>query len=243
MKKVIASLASLAMTLMALVSLAVFSAPAASAGESPDIKVCHATASATNPFNPVSISKTAIVTGKGDKGHGSEHAGDIIPSFTYGDPLQTYPGKNWTPENKEIYFNNCTKPADPVKIVTPVAPTYEPGTCMNPTGTVKLSDQPAGVRLNFGPKLSGEGLGASWTVAYVAEEGYKLPSDLAGVFTILVVGPDSSDPNWDAEAGQCKLPNMGAGISSNALILGGGLIGAGLIFLTVALIITRRRTA
>jgi hypothetical protein len=240
LKKIVASIASLAMTLMALVSLAVLSAPAANAGDSPNIQICHATSAEKNPYNPVTVSKTALVTGKGDNGHGREHEKDIIPPFTYGDPIQTYPGKNWTTENQAIYKNSCSIP---LKVVTPVAPTYAAGTCINKDGTVTLADQPTGVRLNFGPKLSGEGLGAAWTVSYVAEEGYTLSSELAGIFTIPVVGPDSSDPNWDAEAGQCKLPNMGAGISSNALILGGGFIGAGLLFLTISLIFTRRRNA
>lgn len=243
MKKLISKLTVIGMMLMSMVAVSFALAPAASAGESPNIQICHATASATNPYNAVTISKTAIVSGKGDHGHGSEHPNDIIPPFTYGDPLQTYPGKNWNAANEAIYKNSCNIPAEPLKTVTPVAPTYTPGTCLNPNGTVTLSDQPKGIRLNFGPKLTGEALGASWTVSYVAEDGYKLPSETAGIFTIPVVGPNSSDPNWDAEAGTCQLPNMGAGISSSAMVLGGGLIGVGLLFFAISHFMTRRRNA
>jgi hypothetical protein len=239
MKKIISALTTIGLSLMALVTLSFLAAPAATAGESPTIQICHATASETNPYNPITISKTAIVTGQGDQGHGSEHEGDIIPSFTYGDPLQTYPGKNWTEENKALYENSCVKP---LTNVTPVAPTYAPGTCINPTGAVTLADQPEGVRLNYGPKLTGEGAGAAWTVSYVAEDGYKLASENAGTFTFAVVGPDTTDPNWDAEAGTCQLPNMGAGDLASYLPVAGGVIGAG-VGLFIFSQIRRRKTA
>lgn len=243
MKKIITALTTFGLMAMSLFALTFITAPAASAGESPNIQICHATASATNPYNPATISKTAIVTGKGDKGHGSEHEGDIIPPFPYGDPQEMYLGKNWTEVNKAIYANSCNIPTAPVQTVTPIAPSYTPGTCANPNGTVTLADQPKGVRLNYGPKLTGEALGAAWTVSYVAEEGYKLATETAGIFTIPVVGPNSSDPNWDAEAGACQLPNMGAGVTDKALILAGGLIGTGLLVFAVTNFFTRRRTA
>lgn len=236
MKKFYSILASLGLSLMTLVGISFVSAPAANAGDSPNIQICHATSSEKNPYNPVTISKTAIVTGKGDQGHGSQHDGDIIPPFTYGDPLKTYPGKNWTPENQAIYNNSCNIP---LKVATPLAPTYTPGTCINPNGTVNLSDQPVGVTLNSGPILDGN----IWKVSYVPTEGYKFANETSGIFAFTVVGPDSSDPNWDVEAGACKLPNMGAGISSEALMIGGGLIGAGMLFLAVSLFTRRRQTA
>ena len=239
MKKFIAKVVTLGMTLMALAAISFTIAPAANAGDSPNIQICHATSSTTNPYEPVTISKTAVVK---KAGHGA-HSGDIIPSFTYaekkGDPLITYPGQNWTTENQALYTNSCVKP---LTVVTPIAPTYTPGTCVNPTGTVTLNDQPTGVRLAFGPKLTGEALGAAWTVSYVAEEGYKLSSEAAGVFTIPVVGPNSSDPNWDAATNGCGLPEVGAGSIEAFYPYIGGAFALGLL-LILGNAIPRRRNA
>ena len=236
MKKLISSLVALVISLGSLFGLAVLSAPAAMAGDSPTVAICHATSSDTNPYESLTVNKNSVI----NEGHGS-HDRDIIPPFEYaekkGDPLITYPGKNWNDEGKAIYANSCVKP---LTVVTPIAPTYTPGTCANPTGTVNLSDQPAGVRLSFGPKLSGEGLGAAWTVAYVAEDGYKLSSETAGIFTIPVVGPNSSDPNWDSETNSCGLPEVGAGTLTSYLPYAAGLLALGGILAFVGF---RRKTA
>jgi len=231
LKKFISALASLGLMLMSLVALSFIAAPAANAGDSPNIAICHATSSETNPFESITVSKTSIVK---EAGHGA-HEGDIIPSFTYaekkGDPLITYPGKNWTAEGKAIYGNSCVKP---LTVVAPVPPTYSPGTCINPTGTVNLPTQPEGVTLNFGPTLDGN----IWKVSYVPAEGYKFATETAGIFAFTVVGPDASDPQWDAETNGCGLPEVGAGDLTSYLPYGLGLLALGGAF---ALIGARRR--
>lgn len=224
MKKFSTILASLGLVLTALIGFSFFSAPAASAGESPNIQVCHATGSDTNPYTVNTISKTAVVKGTGHGGH----ADDIIPSFTYGEtkdgPLKTYPGQNWTTDNQALYKNSCVKS---LTVVAPVAPTYTPGTCINPNGVVTLADQPEGVTLNFGPKLEGN----IWKVSYVPAQGYKFSTETSGIFAFTVISPNSSDPNWDAETGGCGLPQVGAGnIVTNLLPYAVGLGGAGILF-------------
>lgn len=232
MKKAISSLAALVMTFGALLGLAVLSAPAAMAGDSPNVAICHATGSETNPYTTNTVSKTAVVKGFGHGGHD----GDIIPSFTYaektGGPLLTYPGKNWTTEGQAILANSCVKP---LKVVEPVAPTYTPGTCVNPTGTVNLSDQPNGVVLTSAPKLDGN----IWKLSYGPAEGYKFASETAGIFAFTVVGPNSSDPNWDIETNGCGLPQVGAGNLADYLPYGLGLLAVGG---ALAIIGARRQT-
>jgi hypothetical protein len=79
----------------AVVGLLGASASLASATKAdPDHKVtiCHATASATNPYVVITVDIASIV---GDSGHGHSgvNAGDIIPPFTMDG--YTYAGNNW----------------------------------------------------------------------------------------------------------------------------------------------------
>lgn len=220
MKKIIASCTTLVMMLLAFVSLSILAAPAATAGDSPNVAVCHATGS--DKYTSNTISKTAVVKGTGHGGHKD----DIIPSFTYaekkGDPLKTYPGQNWTAEGQAILANSCVKP---LKVVAPIAPTYTPGTCINPTGTVNLVDQPEGVVLNFGPTLDGNQ--NTWKVSYTPAEGFKFATETSGIFAFTVVGPNTSDPNWDAETNGCGLPEVGAGNLTDFLPYALGLFAIG----------------
>lgn len=235
MKKLVASLTAL-LALLAFASFSVLSAPVALAGESPNIQICHATGSATNPYVTQAPSKTSIVKGTG---HGSD-TGDIIPSFTYSEkkdgPLLTYPGKNWTPGNEAIYKNSCTIP---LKVVAPVLPTYTPGTCLNPAGTVNLAEQPEGVILNSAPKLDPNK--NVWQGSYRPAEGYKFANETAGIFAFTVVGPTTSDPNWDAESNSCELAFGGAGNLTDMLPVAGGVAGAGILFFILSKV-RRRQT-
>lgn len=197
----------------------------AHAGDSPNVLICHATGSETNPYTTNTISKTAVVKGTGHGGHD----GDIIPPFEYaekkGDPLITYPGKNWNPTNEAIYLNSCVIP---LKVVAPIAPTYTPGTCVLPQGAVNLATQPEGVVLNFGPTLDPNG--NIWKISYTPAPGYKFATETSGIFAFTVVGPNTSDPNWDAETNGCGLPEVGAGTLTNFLPYAGLALLAGIAF-------------
>jgi len=207
-----------------------FTLAPAHAGDSPNIQICHATSSETNPYNPITVSKNSIIKGVG---HGAD-TGDIIPPFEYSEkkdgPLVTYPGQNWNPTNEAIYLNSCNIP---LKVVAPVAPTYSPGTCELPTGSVTLPNQPEGVILNSGPVLDGN----IWKVSYVPTAGYKFETETSGIFAFTVIGPDATDPNWDASTGGCGLPQVGAGDLTNLIIPAGGLLALGMALYFV----TRRR--
>jgi hypothetical protein len=56
------------------------------------VTICHATASATNPYVVITVDIASIV---GDAGHGKSgvNAGDIIPPFTMDG--YSYAGHNW----------------------------------------------------------------------------------------------------------------------------------------------------
>jgi hypothetical protein len=214
------------------------------AGESPNIQICHATSSDTNPYNPVTVSKNSIVKGTG---HGAD-AKDIIPSFTYAekkdDPLTTFPGLNWTNENKTIYENSCAVPTKESS-VAPVAPKFTQATCMYPEGVVTLQDQPEGVNFVFGPKLNTGAFGSTWTVAYAPAEGYKFTNGIdSGTFTFEIIPPGPGDPLWDAETNSCGLTNTGLGdMNPMILTLGGAAILGGALFFIVPTLTRRRKTA
>ncbi len=70
-----------------------------------DIQVCHATNSASNPYNLFIVDANSIANDP--NGHG-EHEDDIIPPFTYSGG--SFPGLNWTPSNILIWENGCAIP-------------------------------------------------------------------------------------------------------------------------------------
>lgn len=75
------------------------------------VTLCHATASATNPYVRITVAPEAVYT----QGHDQHQDGrDIIPPFSYEEDGVTrqYPGKNWDSESQVIFNNGC-KPLKP----------------------------------------------------------------------------------------------------------------------------------
>ena len=78
------------------------------------VTICHATASSSNPFtlNDVDVASSGLKAGHQD------HAGDIIPPFTYvdkDDNVISYPGKNLTTQygtstGAQVLANGCVIP-------------------------------------------------------------------------------------------------------------------------------------
>lgn len=80
-------------------------AAAASRGQS-TVTICHATSSASNPYNRITIDPDAVFR----QGHDAHQGGrDIIPPFTYesGGTIQHFPGSNWDAEGAAILANQC----------------------------------------------------------------------------------------------------------------------------------------
>lgn len=74
-----------------------------------NVDICHATASATNPYVSEAPDFASIVNGTAHGDHQDEE--DIIPSFWYkvGDgAAQQYPGRNWNAAGQAMWNNGCT---------------------------------------------------------------------------------------------------------------------------------------
>jgi LPXTG-motif cell wall-anchored protein len=118
------------------VALVLAGGAVALATPSDKVRICHATASATNPYtnNDVNTSSVDELNNQYLNGHG-DHAGDIIPPFT--SPLDNaFAGRNWDGEFIAIWENNCavpTPPNEPSPTPTPTEPPNEPSPTPTPT--------------------------------------------------------------------------------------------------------------
>jgi hypothetical protein len=115
--------------------LLAFLPPAFSQNNPQKVRICHATASETNPY----VSQNPSIANNGDLsgGHlnhqgpiftpgGPKPWGDIIPPYDYVDPsgvTHTFPGYNWSPEGQAIWQSGCGPPPDPL---TPTLQCIEP---------------------------------------------------------------------------------------------------------------------
>lgn len=156
------SAGSFAMTFAGAGATGVALAGAAYADPNPNITICHATASATNPFNVLTIDAAAITT----QGHDQhQDRRDVIPPFTYvaentGETV-TYPGLNWESnwsvdsagvaqlrEGDEVTVDQCkgkTSTETPTPSPTPTATTTPtPTVTVTPTVTATPTETPSG---------------------------------------------------------------------------------------------------
>jgi len=80
------------------------------------VTLCHATASATNPYVVITTDDDGVLGAPHSSGNGHDsHGGDIIPPFGYTDnkgDAQSYAGKNWDAGGQAIFANDC-EPASP----------------------------------------------------------------------------------------------------------------------------------
>jgi hypothetical protein len=98
------------------------------------VTICHATRSASNPYNLITVDVASILQ-QGHDGHEGapfdietppERWGDIIPPFDYG-PGAQYGGKNWTDAGQLILLNGCEAPM-PTTTTTSTTTTTPPQT-------------------------------------------------------------------------------------------------------------------
>ncbi len=120
------------------------------------LPICHATASATNPYVTESPNTSVQGLDGGHLGHKgglypSAGWGDIIPPFDYTDhtgALVHYAGQNWDAAGQAILNNGCVVP------IAPVAPTVTESTCVGgaPSApTLTLATAPPGVTYSVSP--------------------------------------------------------------------------------------------
>ncbi|MFC7488829.1 hypothetical protein ACOCJ7_06930 [Knoellia sp. CPCC 206453] len=122
----------------------------ASADPNPNITICHATGSETNPFVVITIDAAAI-TQQGHDTHQNDN--DVIPPFTYvresdGETV-TFDGQNWH-ENwmtngegvalEDVDKADCGEPANPTPSKTPTSTVTVTSTPSGPTGPVVETD-------------------------------------------------------------------------------------------------------
>ena len=88
-------------------------APSPAAAPQENVRICHATGSANNPY----VEQEPAIGNNGDlQGGHLGHPQDIIPPYDYIDAngnQQTFPGQNWTPEGQAIWQNGCRPVAPP----------------------------------------------------------------------------------------------------------------------------------
>lgn len=99
------------------------------------VTICHATASATNPYVKTVVAVSSLGNGHG---HSGVNAGDIIPPT----PGTDFPnGQNWDSTGQAIYNNNCKIPG----------PTPTPTLFGQPTATPTPTGKPTPTPTSGGP--------------------------------------------------------------------------------------------
>jgi LPXTG-motif cell wall-anchored protein len=101
------------------VAILIGAATFASAAPPPKVTICHATASATNPYVQITVDADAV-NGAGHGQDHSGHAGDIIPPVA-----GVTSGQNWDATGQAIYNAGC-RFATPPTTVLPQPPTTVP---------------------------------------------------------------------------------------------------------------------
>ena len=104
--------------------------------------ICHATGSATNPFEQITIAPQAVISAHIEH----QDTEDIIPPFTYDGVSYS---QNWDAEGQAIYNNGCVVPqptvapteAPPTAIPTAV-PTEVPTEVVTPEPTAEPTQEP-----------------------------------------------------------------------------------------------------
>lgn len=244
MKKFFASVLSFGLLLIG----TIFFASPAQASESKQATICHFDNGQGGKFEQQVVSKRSIVKKNGEEGGHGDHSQDIIEPFTWddgGNDYANYPGQNWTPENQALWAKGC-QPTGNVLTPALATPTVQ-ATCLDLTGhdSLILPAQPANV-FAADPVLNNDK--TFWTIAFskTANTLYQTYTWATGVSesqTVKILPPLTTDPLWDTEAGECRMPDTGAGgISNTALMFGGGAIGLGMVFLGISSILKRRET-
>jgi hypothetical protein len=77
--------------------------------QDPEVTLCHATGSATNPYTQITVAASAAYNGH-YRQHQDVGQGDIIPPFTY--QGETY-SQRWDAAGQATFHNGCTEPGTP----------------------------------------------------------------------------------------------------------------------------------
>jgi hypothetical protein len=108
------------------------------------VRLCHATASQSNPYENINVSINSVENAISVHGHG-DHTGGIFPANPWGDIIPPFeyetvhfPGLNWTAEGVLMWANGCNALAvtnTPGATTTPIPATPTPSKTPIPTNT------------------------------------------------------------------------------------------------------------
>jgi len=171
---------------------------AANASGTPNVRVtiCHATASASNPYTVNTIDAASIdeegnryLNGHGDHtgpvfAEGVEQWGDIIPPFTNPETGNSFPGYNWNDAGQAILGNDCV-------VVVPSPSPTETSPSPSPTET---SPSPSPTETSPSPSPTETSASPSPTETTPAPPESS-PSPVS-------VAPDASTPETPAPVGE-----------------------------------------
>ncbi|MBL3698760.1 DUF11 domain-containing protein [Leucobacter luti] len=152
----------------------------------PDVTLCHATSSQTNPWNQITVSPAGALSGHAGASHQSGR--DIIPPFEYrqGGATQQFPGQNWDEAGQAIHENGCEEPPPVIDPAPTVALTV--GECVAdaqlPETTATFSELVAGQSYSY--RVNG-GTAVTFT-AGSGTETRALDVAAAGTITVDVWG-------------------------------------------------------
>lgn len=244
MKKFYSTILSLALLLIGAV---LFASPA-QAGIPDAISYCQATASDKNPYVLIKNAPLESLIDKktGEFKQGGINAGDKVPPFSWdfgGDNHgSNSTGQNWN-ETLDRNFLDVLK-CNPSQIPLPV-PTvdFTDSTCILIGGNAVVTNPDSRVSVD-GPTRTGKVWNATFSLP--TSDTYTVFTWADGTTADKTFSHTLTDPTtddlWDTKTGGCRTPDTGGGISNEALMLGGGAIGLGMIFLSVATLMKRRET-
>lgn len=216
MNKFIATI--LAMVVMAFATLA-FASPASATGDDADNKkvtLCHATGSATNPYEKITISVNAFY----NAGH-INHKADIWEAFSYTNNKGDVVNVPKQGDTALLAFPDCVQPSVDQQIAVPAV------TKVDRCGT--LEDKVEAVRDDAKyTTVVGDRVGDSVTVTFTANNGFIFPG--GKTVTVTVNFPNNDD---------CDLPETGGAATYNTTL--GGLALAGAVMLGLGMMFTRKR--
>lgn len=242
------------LTAMAIIALSFISTAPANANTG-SIGYCQATSSDRNPYHFITASIDSLLDKDGNFKQGGVNANDIVPKFSYINKEGTrryFDGQKTTKET--LTAADC--PGGPkLVLAAPNDPTYVPASCANPAfpyGKVNVpSDLGTGVGSASVPELSADNSQFSlfYTLKDDTKDAYYQWKDVAGETKpyFFATTHISSDPLWIVDektgVGQCELSNTGGGITELAVMIGGGALGLGMVFLGTVALLNRRQVA
>lgn len=220
LKKIIAAIVAMFVALMLMAGPATANGGNDNPADNKKVELCHATGSATNPYEYLNISLNAFL----QAGHGTNsgtHGGDIYEGFSYttkGGEVVNVPGKNT--DKLSLLDTDCVEPKVDEKIAKPA---------VNIVDKCETADDKFSVAPGRGYTVGNvTGTHPNFSVTVDANDGFVFTDGSKSV-TFTTTAADF--PNSD----DCDLPETGGEAQYNTTLgllalLGVAVVGGGLLF-------------